>query len=448
MLVPFIYLVWVVGRYSVEVPFADQWELVPILEKSYQGELTFGDLWAQHNEHRIFFPRLIMLGLARMTHWRIGWELALTIILATGLLGLLAWQIKRTARALGAEELRWALPAGSLVVFSMSQYQNWLWGWQLQILLSLLAVTGGIVLLANAPFTWRKFVGAAVLGFVASHSFANGILFWPVGLVLLMRSRPSAETAAGRWRFRTAPVFLWVLLAALTLASYLLGYQEPGRHPARDTALTHPLSYLMYNLKFLGSPCAQYGNAAVLPDSTIAVVFGLGALALLAWATRALVWGNRAAETALRPYLAMSFYSILSALLTGIGRAAFGSEQAMESRYCTLTVPLWISLVVFLILLARTGASGGNVPRLARWALGVVLVFIALSSALGVKQAQGILEARSEGKTYLLQLGAHPEAKPDIDELFRVYPTRNPGAIVERVGVLSRERLSLFRDER
>jgi len=457
MLAPFIYLVVVVARYSVEVPFADQWELVPVLDKSYRGELTFGDLWAQHNEHRIFFPRLIMLGLARATHWRIGCELGLNILLGLALLALLVWQIRRTARMLQASELRWALPASSLLVFSMSQFQNWLWGWQMQIFLSVLAVTGGIMLLANGRFTWAKFASAAALGFVASHSFANGILFWPIGVALLTCDSPAPKTGSAgilparafRERLLTPPVLLWCLLAALTLVSYLLHYEKPARHPALNVALKHPLEYFSYALKYLGSPCAQYGNAAVLPDSVMALAFGFGAVLLLAWATRSLVWRNQLVAVqsdALRPYLAFASYSILSALMTGIGRAGFGSEQAMESRYVTLTVPLWISLVVFLILLARQHAARPKSARVARWALALVLVFIALSSFLAIKQAQGIFEARSEGRAYLLQLGAHPELKPDIDELFRVYPAKNPGIAAERLPVLVRERLSLFRD--
>ena len=239
---------------------------------------------------------------------------------------------------------------------------------------------------------------------------------------------------------------IWSFLAVLTLGSYLLHYQKPTRHPSLTSAFKHPFDFLTYVLKYLGSLCAQYGNAAVLPDSTLAVVFGAAAIALLGWAVFALIWKNPKQEEALRPYLGMVAYSILSALMTGVGRAGFGSEQAMESRYCTLTVPLWVSLIVFLILLSRTNASHRKAARVAQWGLALILVFVGLSSFLSFKQAQGIYDARSEGKAYLLQLGLHPESKPDLDELFRVYPVKNPAVLVNRLPVLVRERLSLFRD--
>ena len=56
-------------RFGVDVPFWDQWELVPFLDLWASGTLSLGDLFSQHNEHRIFFPRLIMLLLAAATGW-------------------------------------------------------------------------------------------------------------------------------------------------------------------------------------------------------------------------------------------------------------------------------------------------------------------------------------------------------------------------------------------
>src|SRR6267142_5943506 len=63
--VPLLILIWVVARYAIDVPYLDQWDFAPLIDKMYQGQLTFHDLWMQFNEHRIFFPKLIMLGLAR-----------------------------------------------------------------------------------------------------------------------------------------------------------------------------------------------------------------------------------------------------------------------------------------------------------------------------------------------------------------------------------------------
>ena len=158
-LAPLLWVVFAVMRYGVDVPFLDQWELVPFLDKSYQGQLTLGDLWVQHNEHRIFFPRMLMVGLAHLTGWNTRWELVVNLVLGCGIFGVLAWQIQRTRKELGQEQLKWAVPACSLVVFSLCQYENSLWGWQLQMFMEMLALTGAIVVLAQPRFGWGRLVG-------------------------------------------------------------------------------------------------------------------------------------------------------------------------------------------------------------------------------------------------------------------------------------------------
>ncbi len=82
-----------VFRYAVPIPILDQWALLPLLEKSYQHPLTWGDFWAQHNEHRLVFPRLIMLLCARLSGWDLRWELAVNLLLGVGIYAALSLPI-------------------------------------------------------------------------------------------------------------------------------------------------------------------------------------------------------------------------------------------------------------------------------------------------------------------------------------------------------------------
>ena len=80
-LIPAFYIVYLISCYGVDIPSWDQWELVPLLGKMHAGKLSFADLWARHNEHRILFPRSIMLLLASLTDWNIIYELYVNVIL-------------------------------------------------------------------------------------------------------------------------------------------------------------------------------------------------------------------------------------------------------------------------------------------------------------------------------------------------------------------------------
>jgi hypothetical protein len=453
-LVPLAFLIGVVARYAVAVPYLDQWELVPLLEKTYHGDLTLRDLWLQHNEHRLVFPRIIMLLLARLTRWNIRYELALNLALALGIFAVFARQMKMTTSKPGVAGLPGAIPAVSLVVFSVSQYQNWLWGWQLQMFLNLLAVAGGIVLLANDPFHWWKFAAAALLGIVATYSFANGALFWPIGLPLLFL----VKTGAGQRRAATTG---WILIGALTLGTYCYHYQQPEEHPPLGLIFKMPVEYAVYVFKYLGGACAQGLGGNAVSDGDLAFVFGLAGTVATGWAGWTLFRKKIVDPGTLLPYFGLSLYSVGSALITGVGRLGFGTNQALASRYCTMVTPLWTSLIVFLILLLRQGHNAGAAnagkpkpgsrPRpgggqtVAGWSLLAAITFLLLGSVSAISGAKDLSQLQAYGRQRLLNLAANPRADIDYQGLSTLYP--RPNVIVERCPVLVQYRLSVFRDQ-
>jgi len=453
-IIPMALLIYVVAQYAVDVPFLDQWELVPLLDKMYHGELTFHDLWAQQNEHRIFFPRIIMLVLARLTHWNINYELALNIIFALGIFAIFVYQIKITGRKLAVACLPWAIPAVSLVVFSVSQYQNWLWGWQLLMFLNVLAVVGGIVLLANEPFRWWKFAAATLLGVVATYSFANGALFWPIGLMILFLLKTGA-----RQKGRAAAI--WILIGTLTLGGFFYQYQEPDKHSLLGLFLGMPVEYAAYVFKYIGGICAPHVGGDISLKGTFAFVFGLAATITGSWVAWALCRRKIADPGTLLPYFSLCLYSVGSALVTGIGRLDLGSNQALASRYCTMTTPLWVSLIVFLILLMNNGkiAAGANAAErkpgsgthtggcqiVAGLSLLTAIVLLVLGSVYAITDAKDLSQRQADGRKCLLKLAANPQAGIDYRGLSEIYPW--PQVIVARYPVLYQHRLSLFRHQ-
>ena len=119
-------------RNGADVPVLDEWDgTAPLFEKMTDGSLGFGDFYAQHNEHRIFFPRLIFFALGRLTHWDTRAELWVIWLLA--LLCLFSiWQI---ARRTNAARIFWISFAASVLLFSPLGVANFLWGFQVGFLL-------------------------------------------------------------------------------------------------------------------------------------------------------------------------------------------------------------------------------------------------------------------------------------------------------------------------
>jgi hypothetical protein len=319
--------------------------------------------------------------------------------------------------------------------------------------LNLLAVAGGIVLLANDTFRWWKFAAAALLGIVATYSFANGALIWPIGLMLLFLIKTGT-------RERRAGIFGWILIGALTLGTYFYHYQKPEEHPPLGLIFKMPVEYAVYVFKYLGTICAEGLGGDVSADGDFALIFGLAGTVATGWAGWTLLRKKIADPGTLLPYFGLSLYSVGSALVTGVGRLGFGSNQALASRYCTMVTPLWVSLVVFLILLRTGGDRATNADpaqkkrhgrpapldyrQIAGWLLLTAITMLVLGSTCATDGAKFLSQVQTSGRNCLLNVAANPASETDYQGLRAIYP--RPAVVMERYPILVKHRLSVFTD--
>ncbi|NIA15468.1 MAG: hypothetical protein GWP08_15500 [Nitrospiraceae bacterium] len=419
---PLLFLLLMLGFLHLEVPFNDQWELIPLLEKAEAGTLSPVDLWALHNEHRLVFPRLLMLFLAHVSHWDIRWEIAANAVLGIGIFLVLARMIRTTAHRLNMPGVIWTVPFLALTVFSLSQWQNWFLGWQLQVFMNVLAAVGGFAMLGKPALRWQHVAVAMALGVVATYSFANGMAFWPTGfLVLIVAGRKSLP----RQRLSLFAA-AWIVVTILVAWSYLYGYERPGYHPALSEVFRHPLIYAAYVLKYLGGPIVGYSGIG----ATLAGLAGLTALcASSAWLMRQ----GDVRPKDLAPYWAMALYAIASAMVTGLGRLGYGSEQALSSRYVTLAQLLWVANLALVYLLAarRPPSARGLLAALA------IVLLLAANSLHGAYRWTERYAFRHPAQTELIE-------GDDPDILRRLHP--DVALVLKRREFLRSRGLSVFKD--
>ncbi len=155
-----------IAAQGVPLPVWDKWELLPLLEKCRGGELAFDDLWKQHDEQRLVAPLALMVALAALSGWNIYFELAASFLLACGTPAPLASRLRATFEG---QVPRWLLAAFSLVVFSLSQHENWLWGWQLQWFMVAFGSVLAVWALQRWPGQARGVLVAALAPLARSH---------------------------------------------------------------------------------------------------------------------------------------------------------------------------------------------------------------------------------------------------------------------------------------
>lgn len=376
-LVPPVLVARDVARWSVDVPVWDQWQFADLYADVAEGRFDASALWAQHNEHRLVVPRIAMLALATASGWNVRWEIAANLVVAGLTLVLLGVLLRDTVGRRAPAAVPALLVVASCLTFSLSQWENWMWGWQLQIFLAAFCATAIAVVLSR----WRGGAGGvvamALLGWAGALCFASGaamLVLVPAAILLHPLPRSRAR------RVVDAAVALGFGLALL--AAYLHGYVRPGHHPPPLEILAEPRPYLEYVTAYLGSSLGLY-------DVWAAIGWGTFALAFLAIA------GGALAATGdwpvLAPWAFLAANAIGSAAVTGIGRGRFGALQALVSRYVTISVPVWLCVAVVVALLVARALRCDD--RRAPAALAAV----AVAAGLATLAAQGWLRTWDVG---------------------------------------------------
>lgn len=339
---PLAFLLWKLAAHGHGFPYWDAWELVPVMRRLEAGGFIGGELWAQHNEHRIPVPRAIMLALAYATGWNTGHEIALGVVCAAALAAALGAQALRAPADRALARPWWTLSVFTFFLFSWAQMENWIWGWQFLVYLSTASVGIGLVLLAGGHPA--RFGAAVFLGVVASYSFANGLLYWFAAAPALAW----AGDLGPRARLRRAGI--WCAAGGLCIGLYFVGYGKPGVTPSLGAVLEAPLSFLGYVTLYLGAPVTAsvvrvpWHGPLLFPAGPPHYLPGAAGLAGLAALCAALFRRGMLFRENATPWLGLALFAGGSAAVTAVGRAGYGVEQALTSAYLPIGALFWCAL--------------------------------------------------------------------------------------------------------
>jgi hypothetical protein len=310
-------LVAIVVAFVVDVPLYDEWLWVPIVAHAAHGTLAVGEMWAAQNVHRSFVPTLLAVELARAFGWHERVQAIASVVFALVAYAIAAAHLVRTRRASVL-----AAVACAVLVFSLAQIENWLWGFQVAWFLANACAFGAFAFLARRGR--MALAGALVLAVCATYTLVFGVLIWPIGAALLLARRRVRALAA------------WLVVAAVAGALFLVDYHPPTGQIAA--------AHFVPDVNFAGFLFAYLGAPAALGLPLVAAV-AVGALALAAFAAFAVRTTREPPDARASFFLAVGGFAIASALIEAVGRAGYGADAALTSRYTTLAIDLWIALV-------------------------------------------------------------------------------------------------------
>jgi hypothetical protein len=386
---PLLGYFWFIFHYGVNVPYQDGWSDMTMIHQCYSHLFTCGTLWTQHNENRILIPNIVVVLLARTTHFNIRGEEFLSGLMLVAATFLLIHAHKR--RVLDVPWLYYCPVV--ILACSVVQYAATLWGFQLAWYLVLLALAFVVVFVDRNELSASTVALAIGAGVIGSFSSLQGLLVWPVGMALILyrrRSRPIVVT--------------WIAAACVTTTIYFY-HLNIKAGAALPSSLTHhsisPIPFAIFAIgDVLGVPIKPAGsNAGILLFGLVIVVFAVAALALC---------GLKPDKTSASPVgAALIWFGLLFSIVVAVGRHGLGYWGASSSGYTIYDV--WILIGVYMILLERnlhtTRGSARSPEGLFkgvryvvtrngyRYALWVVLAFFALQPIIGVEN--GLDGARS-----------------------------------------------------
>jgi hypothetical protein len=378
-LVPIVFVGFIIDRYGVNVPYADEWSNLILVEKWDARRLTFADLIRPHNGHRILIPRLIFLAFAEMAHGNVRAEMFFSLFLCGLTSAGILYLLRRTVRTGWPPVLAlWALI--NVLLFSPIQAENWLWGFQFQIFLSNLCVVGAVLAVTSDFRVTLRVSLASFFALAGTFSFGQGVLIWPIVALLMI--------ARGETRRR---VLTWGGVTLAILCAYFFSYH--GKDLTR--AVEHWWDYPLFFVAFLGAPLAQIPNtnpmmvAGILGTALCAPYFGLLISCLRRGvAERDGIW------------LALGAYPIGGALLAAASRTHFGARQALDSRYTTVAIILLVSLIgLTACLYFERPSTKRKLPGLL--AAGVCLLLYAFNFVFAFRDLEVNRALRSHGKAAL-----------------------------------------------
>ncbi len=391
--------------YSVNIPYWDQWNLMPqLFIKISQNSLSWQDLIAQHNESRKLFPRLIFLGLGYLTNWDVRYEM-LAIFLLACLVSVNIYRLNRLTVKFNIFSTLLIAFLANILIFSAIQYDNWFWGIQLVVFMPIVCITTAISVIYSRLNIRYKFLICTMLCIISTFSYSNGMIAWVIILpvLTLVLAKSKSDLLKQKWLFLS-----WIAVFITNIIIYFYDYRKPEVSPSIIPAFQNPEQTLQFFLVFLGSPLGSGYQISPLIYSTFIGGLEIGIFLCLCLYLIKHIQDNSLLERMIG-WIMISFYSIVSALITSVGRVDFGVESALSSKYTTFSIYLIVAIIHLFPIVFNHIYSQRDLPK-KQVLLHKITIIIAILGLLvlsvqsftySVTEIQARYKLRMAGKTCL-----------------------------------------------
>jgi len=441
-LIPISYGIIIVLIYGVNVIFWDEWAMANLYEYIEQnGFMNFSMLkifFSQHNEHRIFFPEIILLISHKLTYSNAKISMIIIELMVTVVFVICVRYLRNSSQQdLISVCFPNTLVANLIVLlsgiacFSSIQWENFLWGFQVTFYMAIFATAGGLYYFHQyVQFHKRKYCLLSLfLGIIASFSSLHGIIVWPVIFVLVLLCLVSGK------RIDVKKVIPYFLTGVACFLVYFYNWKHPSYHPDLVGNVYQIAKFLFGSIG--GMYTGSYSRLTVILGGTT-VLFSIGLIMIPLFQAKI--------KSVLFP-IGLIGFSYAALLSIAIGRAGFGLGTSTSSRYMSFSVLSYLGIIMLFYQLFLTGDDSSikdhAIKKYGKKLCSCVTILLSIlllrGNFIGLKAARFLFSTRTENVGILRNYRSEP-----LERLRRLYPWSTYKDAYNMIGILEKNKLNVF----
>jgi len=320
-LTPIVIFFGMVWKYALNIPFLDDYDAVLGFLVKYFDASTLAQkfhlIFAQHNEHRIVFNKLIEL--AQIYAHGVTDFRQLIFIGNIGLIGIFAVLYFSLGRI--KNQILVFIPV-SFLLFQPQYWENIHWAMaSLQNFHVLFFAFISIFLVSKREKSF--FSLGIIFAVLATFTQGNGMFVFPVGVAILLYQK------------RYNSLLIWIFTMIICVGFYFRNYIQPAQHPSIVTAFLNPFQTISYFFSFIGSSVG-FGKF-LSPYIGFATFIYFVIISLKKYFKQNIV------------IYGLFCFLFLSAAAAALTRSGLGLEQAFASRYSIISILFFVLIYLSLI---------------------------------------------------------------------------------------------------
>ena len=323
--------------FGVNVPFWDGWEIIRLLDDFQTNGISFSGLFSQHNEHRILFPKIVLLLSGMATNWNVKFQMYLSQLLVS-ISYVVCFLNLRNAYpedvSFRKKQIIACLFIGAFC-FNSSYCELFLWGFAISVIMVGTATVFGLFSFQKyfSSGSSKQLIICVICAVVASFSSAQGLFLWVVCFALFILTFISKESS--KPTLKVMAVFTFAGIACILL--YFVNFHFIEGH---DSLKAHTFP------EILGYFFLMIGGKYFSGNPILMFVLGLIEFIFSLIITVLLIKKKKIKENIFP--LGMIYYGYAFAGSLAIGRGANGIYGLVASRYLSLCSFSAIGIIIIL----------------------------------------------------------------------------------------------------